>query len=68
MVDGAILNVNNRGSIPLLLTAFHPATKLSGVLALRLDMSPSSYRGGLPGALDNCLADLIKAGACLAFS
>ncbi|MEB3177434.1 MAG: hypothetical protein VKL59_00075 [Nostocaceae cyanobacterium] len=36
---------------PLLLTVFHPTTKLSGVLAT-LDISPDSYSGSLPGELD----------------
>jgi hypothetical protein len=51
LADSTILNVKREGSIPSLLTASHPATKLSGVLAA-LDIPPSSYSGGLPGESD----------------
>jgi hypothetical protein len=40
------------GVEPPILNDVSPATKLLGVLALRLDISPSSYSRGLPGALD----------------
>jgi len=39
-------------TVPPILNDVSPATKLLGVLALRLDISPSSYSRGLPGALD----------------
>jgi hypothetical protein len=52
------INVKREGIEPSLLTAFHPTTKLSGVLA-PLDISPDSYSGGLPGELDKKLTPLV---------
>jgi hypothetical protein len=61
--NSTTLNVKRPGVEPPLLTAFHPTTKLSGVLAT-LDVCPSSYSGGLPGELDKQAARTIAAPAC----
>jgi hypothetical protein len=55
LVEGTTLNVKREGIEPSLLTAFHPATKLLGLLAT-LDQAPDSYSGGLPGGLDKKLS------------
>ena len=55
LVTMQALNVKREGIEPPLLNDVSPTTKLSGVLTLRLDITPSSYSGGLLGELDKLL-------------